>query len=374
MRVPASQPQHTPSAAELRATFDQGQDHLVGIEDEVMLLDPDTLELTPQASEVLARLEGDQRFKLELPRSQLEIITAPAETVRQAASQLLEARREAAGRAGDLVRLAAGGVHPFSPGQGELNQLERYRPTIVEFGPIAQRQLVCATQVHVSVAGAERALAVYNAARSYLPLLAALAANGAFYEGRDSGLASVRPKLCELLPRQGVPSAFDSWEKYAETLAWGATSRRFDSRTWWWELRPHPGFGTLEFRVPDAQPTVAEVAAVAAVAQSLVAWLATRHDRGERLASAPVWRIEENRWSTCRDGVEGTMADLGTGAPRSTRTCLNQLLDALEPVAHGLGAGEDLGRARELVARNGALMQRETARQNLESVHGAALI
>ena len=343
--------------------FDRAHDYLVGIEDEVMLLDPQTLELVPRAREVMARLEGDQRFKLELPSSQLEIITTPAKTVRQAGSQLLEARREAAGRSEALVRLAGGGVHPLSPGQGELNDLDRYGPTIEEFGPIARRQLVCATQVHVSVAGADRALAVYNAARSYLPLLAALAANGAFYEGRDSGLASVRPVLCGLLPRQGPPPRIGSWEEHAETLAWGARSGRFNSRSWWWELRPHPGFGTLEFRVPDAQPTVAEVAAVAAVTQALVAWLATGYDRGERLATAPVWQIEENRWSACRDGVEGTMAELGTGASRSTRACLNELLDALEPMAHGLGAGEELGWARGLVARNGAVIQRETARQ-----------
>src|SRR5207302_7619401 len=132
----------------------------------------------------------------------------------------------------------------------ELNRLERYERTIREYGVRAQRQLVCALQVHVSVGDADGALAVYNAARSYLPLLAALAANAPFYEGHDTGLASVRPKLAELLPRQGVPPAIASWEAYAGALSWGAGTGAFpDPGMWWWELRPHPQFGTLEFRV-----------------------------------------------------------------------------------------------------------------------------
>src|SRR5205085_6691918 len=98
----------------------------------------------------------------------------------------------------------------------------RYEPVMRAYGPIASRQLVCALQVHVSIGDADRALAVYNAARSYMPLLAALAANAPFYESRDTGLASVRPKLGELLPRQGVPPAIESWEAYAEPFRWVA--------------------------------------------------------------------------------------------------------------------------------------------------------
>ena len=328
-----------------------------------MLLNPETLELAPRAPDVLERLAGDARFKAELPSSQLEIVTEPADTVGQAAAELFEARQEAARRTQHLVRLAAAGVHPTSPGEGALNQLERYRHTIEEFGPVARRQLVCASQVHVSVRGAERALAVYNRARTYLPLLAALAANGAFYEGGDSGLASVRPQLCDLLPRQGIPPSIESWEEYAQALAWGANTGWFGPSQWWWELRPHPGFGTLEFRAPDAQATVAEVAAIAAVAQSLVAWLAAQHDRGESWPAVPTWRIEENRWSACRYGVEGTMADLRTGATAPTRVLLDELIARLEPIAAGLGAATDMQRARMMVGRNGALGQRKAARQ-----------
>lgn len=327
-----------------------------------MLLDPQTLELSGCAPQVIERLGGDPRFKLELPRSQLEIVTAPASTVAHAARQLYAGRQSLVRVTEGLARPAAAAVHPFSPGRGELNSLGRYRATIAEYGLLARRQLVCASQVHVAVGGADRALAVYNAARRYLPLVAALAAHGAFYEGCDTGLASVRPKLCELLPRQGVPPMIASWEEYAAALEWGARGGWFDPGRWWWELRLHPCYGTLEFRVPDAQATVGEIAAVAALVQSLIAWLADRHDGGEASPSVAGWQLEENRWSACRHGVQGTMADLDTGAPRATRELLHELFTELEPVAERLGAASALDGARRLAVANGAIVQREVAR------------
>lgn len=355
-------PAWPPSPADLRALFDAPAPYQVGIEDEVMLLASDTLELAECAPDVLALLDADPRFKLELPASQLEIVMPPRTKVVEAAAALLAGRRTLADRTHGYVRLAAAGVHPFSSGVGALNRLAPYERMIRDYGPSARRQLVCALQVHVSVGDADRALAVYNAARSYLPLLAALAANAPFYEGQDTGLASIRPKLGELLPRQGVPPALASWEAYAEVFRWGAASGAFpDARTWWWELRPHPGFGTLEFRVPDAQSSVSDAAAIVAVVQALVAWLSERHDAGERLPVDPTWRIEENRWSACRDGVEGHMADLRTGSASPTRDCLEELLEKVGQFSATFGSDMFLSRAREMVEANGAIAQRRVA-------------
>lgn len=351
-----------PTAAELRARFDGAPPYTVGIEDEVMVLDPATFELAPRAAEVLERVNDDARFKLELPAAQLEIIVAPSATVPEAARALLEGRRDLAAQAAGLVRLAGAGFHPTSSGAGELNRTPRYQRTIREYGEIAQRQLVCALQVHVAVPGADRALAVYNAARDYLPWLAALGANAPYYEGRDTGLASVRAKIGELLPRQGVPPAIESWEDYADALAWGARSGTFpDPSSWWYELRPHPRWGTLELRVPDGQTTVGGAASIAAVAQALMAWLGERHDAGELPPATPTWRIEQNRWSACRYGVEGDMADLESGAVRTTRECLYELLQELEPIAARLGAAAEVAGARHMVDVNGALAQRRVA-------------
>jgi carboxylate-amine ligase len=254
-------------------------------------------------------------------------------------------------------------VHPFSPGIGELNSGSRYRKMARTYRCIAARELVCALQVHVSVGQADRALAVYNAARSYLPQLAALAANAPFYEGVDTGLASVRPLIAALLPRHSVPPAFQSLDDYWKALAWGSATGAFpDPTTWWWELRLHGGFGTLEFRVPDAQSSVSHGAALAAVIQALVASLSSRHDAGERLPVHPSWMIEENRWSACRDGVGGEMVDLETGRRCPTRALLEALLAQLEDAASALHSRAELATAARMLDTNGAVEQRSAAR------------
>jgi carboxylate-amine ligase len=344
-----------PSADSLRARFDSVEGGTLGLEEEVFLVDADTLELAPRASELLPRLDADPRYKLELPAAQLEIVVGPSPDVPAAIDALARARTELARvAASDGLAVAAVGVHPLSAGAGALNAGKRYGHTRSEYGPIAARQLVSALQVHVAVGGAERTLAVYNALRAYLPLIAALAANAPFYEGADSGLASVRPKLCELLPRQGVPPAIPSWEAFAEELAWGARAGTvLGARTWWWELRPHTVHGTLELRVPDTQATVLDASAVAALGHCLVAWLAERHDAGDDPPPVASWRIEENRWSACRHGTHGVMADLTSGEPEPTLARLERLLDELAPTAERLGAVAGLQAARGLARTGG---------------------
>lgn len=346
----------------LRAAFEEDRAMTVGLEEELMLLHPETLDLLPRAGELLARADGDARFKLELPAAQVEIVTPPAATVAEAAAELAAGRRDLSTVATGVGRLAGAGAHPFAAAEGALNGGVRYERTAREFGPIARRQLVFGLHVHVAVSGAERALAVYNALRSHLPELAALAANAPFHEGRDSELASIRPKLAEGLPRQGVPPTIESFEALAEALRWGAAAGVLPDRAqWWWEARLHLGYGTVEVRVPDTQTTVAETAAVAAVVHALVATLAERHDAGERLEAAPTWRIAENRWSACRHGLEGTLADLRSGEARPTRERLRELLDEIEPAARRLGCAVELGQARALARENGAQRQRARA-------------
>jgi carboxylate-amine ligase len=152
-----------------------------------------------------------------------------------------------------------------------------------------------------------------------------------------------------------VPPAFATWEAFADALRWGAAAGTVpEPRRWWWELRPHATYGTLEVRVPDTQASVGDAAAIASVAAGLVGWLAARADAGDLGPPVPSWRIAENRWSACRDGVEGTLADLETGERAPTRERLRALLDAVAPYC----AAEGLARAHELVACNGAMRQR----------------
>ncbi|HUR84551.1 MAG TPA: YbdK family carboxylate-amine ligase [Solirubrobacteraceae bacterium] len=352
-----------PAAANLRAEFDAPRPCTVGLEEELMLLDPETLDLKAHARAAIEALGGDERFKLELPAAQLESLTVPSPTVTAAAAALREARRDLRAAIDGDALVAAAGTHPFADALGELNDGPRFEALGAEFASIAKRQLVFGLHVHVAVTGADRAVAVHDALRSYLPELTALAANAPFHEGRESGLASVRPTIASMLPRQGVPPALGSWDAFAGAMRWGGRSGALpDARRWWWELRLHPLFGTIEVRVADTQTTVAETAAVAAVVHALVAWLAERHEHGEQLPADPTWRICENRWWAARDGLDAHLADLVTGKRAPVRERLERLLEELGPTAQRLECGAELELARSLAGgAGGAGRQRAVA-------------
>ena len=343
-------PLQAPSAAELRAPFEQGRPTTFGAEEEAMVLDPASLDLAPRAAELC----DGETLKLELPASQLEIAGAPAASLAELGREIRAGRRRAARAASGRVLLASAGVHPFASAAGALNGGERYERLANRYGAVAQHQLVCALHVHVALEGADRALAVYNAMRSYLPLLAALAADAPVHLGRDTGLASVRPLISAMLPRQGVPPALSGWDQLAGGLDWLGRSGRISALgEWWWELRLHPLFGTIEIRVADAQPRAADAEAIAAFAAGLVLWLSARHDGGDLPAPAPSWQIAENRFSAARHGLAGEMIDLESGAAFATAEHANRLLAQIEPYAIEHDGAEALARARELLAGGG---------------------
>lgn len=311
-----------------------------------MLLDPGTLDLLPRGPEVVSRA-ADRRVMTELPASQVELATKPAAKVAEALAELGDLRRLLAGAAEGIGLVAAAGVHPFAAPEGEINTTGHYADLGRTYAGIARRQLVCGLHVHVAIRPIERALAVHNQLRSYLPELAALAGNGPFYSGRDSGLESIRPVISGQLPRQGVPPAFASPEEAEEALRWslaaGAITR---PGHWWWELRLHPTLGTVEVRVCDAQPTLERTGCLAALVQCLAVRLAELYDRRELPAPAPSWRIDQNRWFACRYGLHGQLADLDTGEPSPARDRIHRLLGTLAPTAERLGCAAELDRAR----------------------------
>lgn len=338
----------------IRERFDSVEPLTLGLEEEVLLVDPETSDLVPVADEVLERFAGDPRVKCELPAAQVEVLTEPCESVAGAIAQLAASRRLLAERAAGLARPVAVGVHPFAPPLAQISDRPEYAGTRERFGPVIGLQQVAALQVHVAVGGAERTLAVHNALRSYLPEITALAANGPFYAGRDSGMASVRPVIARTLPRQGIPPAIASWAQYAQDLRWGRESGGMPGPgQWWWDVRPHPRFGTLEVRAPDAQATIPAVAAVAAFVHCLVAALAARFGDGERFDLDESWRIEENRWAAAHRGSDGMLADLVTGERVPARERLLALIDEFEPVAAVLGCAGELALARELAQVGG---------------------
>jgi glutamate---cysteine ligase / carboxylate-amine ligase len=347
-----------------RTLLDGVTDFTIGVEEELMLLDPETLDLLPAAARVRAELGETVSLRTELPAAQVETASPVCATIGEAAAALADSRRRLAAGIEGWARLASAGTHPFADPEGELIDDPKYAHLIEEFPWVLPRQLVFGLHVHVAVRGADRALAVHNALRSYLPELAALAGNAPLHAGRDTGLASLRPKICDLLPRQGVPPAWSSWEERAGFERWGHRGGVFPGAGEpWYELRPHDEVGTIELRVPDSQSTAEDAAGVIAFAAGLVAWLAERHDAGEPLPVHDHGRIVENRWRAMRHGLGGSLLDLDSGEPQPTRARIVALIDALAPAAERLGGAAELEHARTLAARNGAERQRALAAQ-----------
>lgn len=239
--------------------------------------------------------------------------------------------------------MSATPVHPLIGGPLLLSQTNRARELGARYREVVSRQLVSSLQVHLAFGDADCALAVYNSLRNFLPELAAPTGASPFAAGQDTGLCSVRPVIATQLPRQGVLPIITSWEQHAEELTWATRgSSMADPSEWWWELRPHLRYGTLELRVLDVQPTLARTSALAKLVHALGAKLAELYHLGELPPPAPTWRIAENRWSALRDGVRGELLDLRTGEARPTSRCIHELIDAAEPHAPG---GLDSARA-----------------------------
>ncbi len=357
--TPAWEPTPDLSSDDIRAIFDRDTPLTVGVEEELMLLDPETYTLTPAVDRALELVRGDGRFTRELRRSQLEILTPVAGNATAAGLHLARARLDLDHALGSEILIAVAGTHPSCDDPGELAEGARYRQIADEYTWATRGNIPCGLHVHVAVPGAERALAVFNACRSFLPELGALAANSPFLDGVDTGLASARDTLNDAMHRAGVPPAFGDWEEFASFLAWGRHGRLFpDATHFWWSLRPHVRYGTLELRVADAQTRAEDALAVAAVFQSLVAHLVARYDAGEPLPVHDTPRISENAWRATRYGVRGWMVDLDTGEPKEARARIAGLLDDLEPTAGHLGNEMGVLTARTLLADNGAERQR----------------
>jgi carboxylate-amine ligase len=349
-------------ADSLAGAFSTALPRSVGLEEELILVDADSLLPVDAVDAVLARVEGDECFAAELRACQVELRTPVCFTAADAGRELASARRRLLCRLGDEVRLLAVGTHPSAAVPVAVTAHPRYRRIAAENPWGVRRGQPSALHVHVGMDDPEEALAVYNAVRTYLPELAALAANSPFFEGADSGLASARLKLVEDLPRTGIPPAFSSWQSLAEFALWARTGEDAGDLTYlWWDLRPRPDYGTLEFRVADTQLTPADSAAVAAVCQTLVAALARARRNGRTLPVHETERLAENRWRALRDGVDGSLVDPVDGTLEPTRERIARLLEKLEPHADELGCTRELAHARALLRANGAHRQREIA-------------
>ena len=349
--------------ARFRAGFRAGEVDSVGIEEELILVDPVTFEAQEACDWVLGQLPSG-RFMPELRSAQLELTLPPSGSIAELVAGLAQARTQLVEALDGELRVIAAGGHPTLARGSSPPDRPRYRAIARECAWAMRRGMPSGFHVHVAIGDADEALAVYNAARAYLPELAALAANSPFFEGADSGLASSRLKLTEDLPRAGIPPAFGSWRELAEFVSWGSCGGLFADMSYlWWDLRLRPEYGTLEFRIADTQTSLADSAGIAAICQALVAALRDHLHAGERPSVHPTHVIGENRWRALRDGLDAELVDADTGLVEVARDRLTRLLLELEPYAGRLGCGPELAQVWPLLAANGAERQRAVARE-----------
>lgn len=353
-----------------RLVFDTAVPYTVGVEEELLLLEPDGPGLAPVALEALDRLDGGDGFTKELRLSQIELRVPARLSPIDTSSELRSARSRLVRALDGLARPVGSGTALASGDPGPLTDGARYR-TIADDCPLAARQLLtCGMHVHVAVRDAERAVRVHDALRTYLPVLGALAANSPFHGGRDTGMASMRAQLNRSLPRAGVPRSLGSWEDYEDFVRWGARGGTLPDPSYhWWDLRLNPRCATIEVRVFDVQSRVEDAAALVALTQALVALLVERDAAGEQLPVHPTERIAENAWLAARDGAGGWLVDLDSGERVATAQLVERLVTDVEPVALELGTLELVRRALELLWDGGADRQRRAARlHGLEGV------
>jgi carboxylate-amine ligase len=356
---------HVPTRSPLRRPFDAVSDLTVGAEEELLLLDPGSLEPAAASGWLLAELGESRMHRPELWSAQVELVTDVGDSPAAVTGDLRGARTRLAEVAAGRLRIAGLGTHPlalpaetFSPGDRYAQIVEQHRLG-ARLGALAS-----GLHVHVAVHGADRALAVYNAMRGHAPLFTALAANAPFIAGQDTGLATVRPTLADALPRQGVGPHLPAWSDLEELVEWGRRTGAIpDPAKLWWECRLNLRLGTIEMRAPDAQSSLDDDHALIALAHALVADLCERLDGGERLPAHDTLRIQENRWRAMRFGMDAELIDLDTDRPVPAPDAVARLLDRV--ARHG--TPESLAHVRALAARDEPGEQRRVAR-----LHGPA--
>jgi carboxylate-amine ligase len=337
----------SPSAqlAAARAAFEGGTDFTVAVEEEFALLDPETLSLVARFEDVQRAARGselEEHLVGELIASEVEVRTGRCSDFGEAAASIAARRASLQGLARELgVALGATGTHPWSRWQDQrIIDTPHYRRNNELLRYVVWRNNTFGLHVHVGIRGGDRAIAVCNALRRFLPELLALSASSPFVEEVDSGLHSARTQIfTRTFPRCGIPDVYDGWQGYEDYVRLLYDTGSIDEHTQlWWSVRPHLAYPTIEIRICDAQPDLAEAQSLAALAYSLAARCARAHDEGEPLPDLPRRLLEENLWRAIRYGLSGSLIDFERGEPVPARTRIEQLAEWVAPVAEEIGA------------------------------------
>jgi carboxylate-amine ligase len=341
----------------------------LGVEWELQLIDAKTKALRQDAGKVLADLPnidetGEHgRIRHELMQSTVEVVTGICSTVAEAKSDLAETISELQQTAAAHgILLACAGTHPCSDWrEAKMAPIQRYAELVEQMQWLARRIQTFGVHIHVGLRDESKAMPVVNALAAYLPHFLALTASSPFWSGHDTGLASSRSIVFGALPNAGPPPRLTTWarfEDYMDTLLRAGTIRSI--KEVWWDIRPHPDFGTVELRMSDGVPTFREIGMVAALAQCLVQLFDNQLDRGYTLPCPQAWLVKDNKWRATRYGLDAMVVvdDQGTTVP--LRDEIYELVRELEPIAERLGCTEELAVTSE-VLENGASYERQRA-------------
>ena len=342
--------------------------YTIGIEEELMILDAESLQLANAIEQILPHAETPSgeplagQVKPELMESVLEIATAPAKSTAEAGKQLRDLRRQVCEVASDKgLAIGSSGTHPFAMWEDQrIVARPRYRDLIEALRFVARQELIFGLHVHVGLDDPDKAVHVANGMRVHLPVLLALSANSPFWRADNTGLASARTPIFRAFPRVGIPPYYKDWADFSKQIGFMVESGVMEDYTYlWYDVRPHPRFGTVEVRVCDAQTRVEHTIGLAALIQAMVKEIAEHFDAGKRLGSYPWQMLDENKWLAARHGLDGELVDLPRNRRVATKDLTRRLLDRLRGHAEDLGSVDDLDALEDLLQRgNGAHRQR----------------
>ena len=315
----------------------------LGVEEEYMVIDPVTRELKSHEQKIVH--EGQKiikdKVKAEMHQAVVEVGTDICKDVEEAYKDVATLRGTIAQIAGDLgLAMGAAGTHPFSHWDSQLiTDHVRYHQIVNELQEAARSNLIFGLHVHVGMMDRKLAIHIANSARYFLPHVYALSTNSPFWEGRKTGYKSFRTKVFDKFPRTGIPDYFESIEAYDNYVNLLIKTNCIDNaKKIWWDLRVHPFFDTVEFRICDVPMTTMETIAIAAVFQALCAKLYKLRNSNLNFIMYQRALINENKWRAGRYGIDGTLIDFGKETEVNTRLLILELLDFIDDVVDDLGS------------------------------------
>src|SRR6202790_3242572 len=343
----------------------------IGIEEEYQTVDPETRDLRSHIqAEIVEKgqLILQERVKAEMHQSVVEVGTGVCKNIKEAKAEVKMLRRDIIRLASENgLKLASVATHPFADWRvQEIHPDERYKNIVEDMQLVARANLIFGLHVHIGIEDHETAIHMMNHARYFLPHLLALSTNSPFWLGMDTGLKSYRCKVFDKFPRTNIPDYFPSWGEYENFIKLLVKTNSIDNaKKIWWDIRPHPFFDTLEFRVCDIPMRADETIALAALIQATVAKLYKLHtaNQGFRLYRRAL--IMENKWRAARYGINGKLIDFGKQTEVSERLLIEEYLEFVDDVLDELDSRQEVEYIREIMKiRTGADRQLQVYRES----------